>query len=184
MHKIRTTIWLIVFALLFSLPVLAQYSKTEIKAVYLERFTRFIEWPENFALSDTTQPFVLGILGENQFGNILEDIYKKYKIKKRKVEIKYFYNITQITECDLLYISTSEKGRLLSILARITEKPILTVSNSKEFAEKGVHINLYRKDDRLHYEINETALKKSGFTVWAQLLSSAKIVNPVERDDD
>ena len=48
-------------------------------------------------------------------------------------------------------------------------------------ADKGIHINLYVKNNKLHYEINETTLVNSGFFAWAQLLHSAKIVNPVEK---
>jgi len=173
-------VWLfLLLSLLVPQFVSAQYTETEIKAVYLEKFTRFLEWPEDSALSDTAQPFVLCVLGENPFDNILDEVYKKNKIKNRKVEITYFSDPVQITECDLLYISASEKDNLLSILSQINEKPILTVSDSKGFAEDGVHINLYRQNNRLYYEINESALAKTGFSVWAQLLSSARIVNPV-----
>lgn len=170
----------LLLSLLFPQFVCAQYAEYEVKAVYLEKFTRFIDWPENSALSDTAQPFVLGVLGENPFDHILDEVYKNNKIKNRKVEVKYFSDPALITECNLLYISASEKDNLLSILSRINEKPILTVSDSKGFSKKGVHINLYGTKNRFYYEINESSLVKSGFSVWAQLLSSAKIVNPVE----
>ena len=181
MNNARTASWLFVFVLSLSHPVLAQYTETEIKAVYLERFTRFIEWPKPAASADASQPFVLGIVGENPFGSTLNGIYKNIKIKNRNVLIAFYSNKAQIRKCDLLYISPSEKDNVESILAGIAEKPILTVGDSKGFAEKGVHINLYRKNNKLYYEINESALLKSGFTVWAQLMSSAKIVNPQER---
>ncbi len=173
---------LLFLVLSFIVPqlVCAQYTENEVKAVYLEKFTRFIEWPQDSSFADTTQPFVIGVLGKNPFDHVLDEVYKKYKIKNRKVEIKYFSDPARITECSLLYISASEKDRLLSILSQINDKPILTLSDSKGFAEEGVHINLYSKNNRFDYEINESTLVRSGFSVWAQLLSSAKIVNPVE----
>jgi thiamine pyrophosphokinase len=174
--------WLFLL-LIFLVPqlVCAQYTEYEVKAVYLEKFTRFIEWPIGTSISDTSRPFVLGVLGDNPFDHILEAVYKKYKIKNKNVTIKYFSTPERITECNLLYISESEKEKLNSILAKINNKPILTVSDSDGFAEKGIHINLYVKNNKLHYEINESTLIKSGFSAWAQLLSSAKIVNPVEK---
>ena len=181
MNKARTALWLFVFAIAFAHPVFAQYTETEIKAVYLERFTRFIEWPKHSASADASQPFVLGVIGKNPFGSTLNAIYKNIKIKNRSVLLAFYSNKAQISRCDLLYISSSEKDSIRSILALIGEKPILTVGDSKGLAEQGVHINLYRKNNKLHYEINESALLKSGFTVWAQLLNSAKIVNPQER---
>jgi len=182
MNKILSAMWLIILALSFFNPVFAQYSETEVKAAYIERFTRFIEWPEEIALADTSQPFVLGVLGENPFDHILEDLYQQRKIKNREVEIRYCSSTKQITGCNMLYISASEKKNLLSVLEQIDGKPILTISDTEGFAEKGIHINLYRKDDKLHYEINESAIVGSGFSVWAQLLNSAIIVDPVKRD--
>ena len=178
-HIKLTWIFLLLGCLVSGLTY-AQYAEYEVKAAYLEKFTRFIEWPENSVLSDTTQPFVIGVLGENPFDRILDEVYEKYRIKNRKVKIKYFASPAQLSECNLLFISGSEKDDLLSVLLQINDKPILTVSDSKGFAEKGVHINLSRKNNRFQYEINESALVKSGFSVWAQLLSSAKIVNPLE----
>ncbi len=181
-YYLKPTRLFLLLSLLVPQFVCAQYSEYEIKAVFLERFTRFISWPGESTQSDSSQPFVIGVLGENPFDNILDEAYRNRKIKNRKVEIKYFSDPAQITECNLLYISASERDNLLSILSQINEKPILTVSDSKGFAEEGIHINMYSRNNRLLYEINESTIVKSGFSVWAQLLSSAKIINPLDEE--
>jgi len=176
-HKLK----ILILLLLCTSTLSAQTPEYEVKAVFLERFTRFIEWPADSSISDTSTPFIIGVMGDNPFDHILEELYKNYKIKNKNVRIKYFSTPEQITECNLLYISESEKDKLNSILEKINNKPILAVSDSDGFAEEGIHINLYVKNNKVRYEINESTLTKSGFTAWAQLLSSAKIVNPVEK---
>ncbi|MCF7918550.1 MAG: YfiR family protein [Candidatus Cloacimonetes bacterium] len=174
--------FLLILSLLIPQLVFAQYSEYELKAVYLEKFTHFIEYPKLTTVADTSKPFIIGVIGKNPFADILDNYYKTYKIKNRKVEIKYYSRLSQITGCNLLFIAASEKERLREILSLIKDKPILTVSDSEGFSQAGVHINLYLKDNKLHYELNEGALIKSGFSVWAQLLNSAKIINPVKKE--
>ncbi len=157
---------------------LAQESEYNVKALFLERFTRFIEWPEESAVNDISQPFILGIIGENPFGTILEQIYSQKKIKDKKVEIRYISDKNEIPGCHLLFISKSEKKALSKILSFTREKQILTVSDTKKFAAQGVLINLYIVENKIRFEINELEARDSGLFISYRLLNLAKIVNP------
>jgi hypothetical protein len=166
--------------LVLLLPVitLAQESEYNVKAHILERFTRFIDWPEESAVNDISQPFILGIIGENPFGTILEQIYSQQKIKDKKVEIRYISDKNEIPGCNLLFISKSEKKALSKILSFTRKKPILTVGDTKNFAEQGVLINLYIAENHIRFEINELEARDSGLFISYRLKVKAKIVNP------
>jgi hypothetical protein len=45
----------------------AQTDEYLLKAGFLERFTRFIEWPGETNIADNTKPFVISVIGENPF---------------------------------------------------------------------------------------------------------------------
>jgi len=169
--------YLICFSIIY-LPTVAagQLSEYEMKAIFLERFTRFIEWPEEGRPDSTSETFILGVIGKNPFGSILDEIYSDQKIKNKAVEIRYISNMEEITGCHLLFIARSKKQKLQGILSFINEKPILTVSDTKGFAQKGVHINLYRKKDGTGFEINLSAALRTGFKISHLLLNIAKIV--------
>ena len=167
----------------FPVVTSAQLSEYSLKAVFLERFTRFIEWPEESVVSDTSKAFVLGVMGKNPFGSILEQLYATQKIKNKEVEIRYISNMDLILGCHLLFISKSEKNELIKILSVTKDKPILTISDEVGFAEKGVLINFYLSQERVRFEINETAFKVSGLKASYLLLDVAKIVNPVVVND-
>ncbi len=155
----------------------AQQSEYTIKAVFLEHFTRFIEWPESSNIADTSYPFFIAIIGENPFGSILDQIYTEQKIRNKKVEILYISTPDGITDCHILFVSSSNKEILPEILSRTRNKPILTVSDTKGFAENGVLINFYLAGNKIKFEINETAVHESGLVMSYRLLNLARIVN-------
>ena len=151
----------------------------EIKAVFLERFTRFIEWPHMNPAEKPLKHFVIGVIGENPYGGLLEQIYSERKIKDRKVEIRYLEEAKESLSCHLVFISASKKHDLNQLLSFTEDKPILTVSDSKGFAEQGVLINFYMDKRRVRFIINESAVRKSGLIMNYRLLEFAKIVKPV-----
>lgn len=172
---IRYTILLTLFCVVHQ-TVQAQVSESEIKAAYIERFTRFVEWPEN-ALNNTQKTaFAITVLGENTFGSSLDNLFNQLKIKKRSVTIKYTHNYKEVLGADIVIICNSEKKELQKILDFISSKPILLISDSKGFAQKGTHINMYVDNSYIRYEINQKAIEKTGMKISSLLLASAKIV--------
>ena len=159
------------------LSAVTQQSEFTIKAVFLEHFTRFIEWPESFENADASYPFYVAVIGENPFGSILDQIYSEQKIKNRRVEIRYISTLDEITDCQILFISSSNEEILAEILSHTKDKPILTVSDTDGFAETGVLINFYLARNKIKFEINERAVHESGLVMSYRLLSLARIVN-------
>lgn len=158
---------------------LAQTQEYTVKAVFLERFTRFIEWPEEMAISDSSLPFILGVIGKNPFGSLLDEIYSAQKIRNKEVKIRSISVLKEIAGCHLLFISESKKKELSEILSFTRKKPILTIGDSEGFTEAGVLINLYLEQDKIRFEINESAFRESGLSISYLLLQRAKIVSPI-----
>lgn len=155
-----------------------QFMEYTVKAVFLEQFTRFIEWPDTSGMYDTSKPFILGVLGENPFGATLEEIYSTRKIKDKNVKISYFSGIDEVEGCHLLFISKSMEKELSHILSYTKKKPVLTVSDTEGFAEKGVLINLFLEGNSVRFEINEAVVRESGLFISYLLLKHAKIIAP------
>ncbi len=104
----------------------------------------------------------------------LDDIYSKTNIKNKKVKIRYISAIDEIKNSHLLFILKQEK-ELSKILAYTQDKPILTISDTNGFSEKGTHINFYLIKKKVKIEINLEAVKKSGLKMSYLLLNLAKI---------
>lgn len=175
---------LIVLALLITAALTArpgapsEVPEYQLKAEFLERFTRFIEWPPQANVyRDGSHPFVIGIVGRDPFGDHLRTMLAGRTLKGHRGEILYVFDLEQVSSCDLLFISSSEEGRLLEILAQASGRPILTIGDTPGFAQAGVVINLYVDGDRIRFEINEKAADRSGLKVQAKLYNLARIVD-------
>jgi hypothetical protein len=172
--------WLILFVLLpgggISLP--AQTTKEyQIKAAFLLNFIQFVEWPSGVFTNDA-EPFRIGILGENPFGAALEETVQGEAVNNRKIIIQHAQRISELKDCQMIFISKSEKGRMGEILAEVDSGPVLTVSEMEGFAQSGGVINFYLQDKKVRFEINPTAARRGGLKVSSQLLSLGKIVQP------
>ncbi len=164
---------------IFFLPAILiqnEVDENDLVIAYLERVTRFISNDKFPEFDNQSLPFNVCIYGKNTFGNDLEEAYKTQKIKNRTVKIYYVDNIEEIKNANLVYINTSSKSEVKSIVDYANQKGILTISYSKGFTEKGVHINLYNKDNRLRFEVNLKSAQAAGFSISHLLLSNAKIV--------
>ena len=182
-HRVIRNICLVIaiFHLFFPSGIFAQnIDAYTMKAVFLERFTRFVEWPPQVAINDKLQPFIIAVIGKNPFGTKLDTIYSTRKIRDKKVKIIYISNVNEIKGCHLLFVSKSEKNEFYKIISLTRDKPILTIGDAKGFAENGGLINFYTHDNLIRFEVNEKAVRESGLSMSYLLLKAARIVKSGE----
>ena len=159
-----------------------------VKVVLLEKFADFVDWPSNSSVNNTSTPFCICVIGENPFfvmkkgkktsEDWLNVLYNKRKIREKKVKIRFISDVKDIPGCNLLFISKSEKKNLSEIISIANKNQVLTVGDTPGFAKKRVHINFYVEKGAMKFEVNETAIRGSGFRVSYHMLKLAKIVNP------
>ena len=94
-------------------------------------------------------------------------------IKGKKVHIKYIKKIDDISGIHLLFISPTPKKILDKIVDYTKGKPILTISDSRGYAENGVQINFFMQDNNVCFEINNQSAITAGLTINYLLLESA-----------
>lgn len=156
------------------------YDVNLVKAFFIERFTKFVSWPNEQELIDSEKPFIIGVFGQHQFGNLLEIVYKKNSIKNKKVKLRYFDSIDELANCNLLFIGKLNKKKLLKVIDTIKKEPILTISDIPGFTQQGGHIFIYIEEERVRFEINMSAVKKAALSMSYLLLKQAKITNYIE----
>jgi hypothetical protein len=152
----------------------ATVTEYDVKAAFLLNFTRFIDWPDRTG-GETGNELILCIAGEDRFGDAL-NVIKGKKVRGRTIVINKAVDSNNLTSCDILFISSSEKDRLPSLMAALTDRPILTVSEIEGFTRRGGIINFIIVDNKIRFEINPDAAKQVGIHISAQLLQLARIV--------
>lgn len=155
----------------------AQDFEYKVKAEFLERFTRFIEWPNDSPIHNPDKPFCICVTGKSPFGSYLQDMAAQVKIKGKPVEIHQIEQLnTELPKCQILFIARSEKDRLSDILKLTQDKPILTVGDTSGFAENGVLVNFFTSGNYIRFEVNIDRAEKSKLKFSSRLLKLAKLV--------
>jgi len=168
-------------ALLFALGVLisdAQGPPTEfeIKAVYLVKFVQFVDWPSS-AFAAAESPLVIGVLGTDRFGRVLDDVANGEVINGHRVIVRRYRNVKEIEGTQVLFIATSEAAHLHSILAALKGQTILTVSDIEGFSYNGGIVRFLMENNKVHFCINVDAAKRANLQISSKLLQLAEIVH-------
>ena len=161
----------------FKLP--AQSNEYILKAVALEKIAMFVTWPGETDATKQPQDFVIAVLANKKFGNILEDVYRDKKIKDKPVSVILISNIDELANCDILFIPSIKTDELQHVLDGLKGKPILTISDTEGFAESGCFINFYEFENKLRFEINQKEMLNTGFSIDFRLLRVSKVINPL-----
>jgi len=164
---------ILLLSLLLAGSLNAQASEYEYKAAFIERFTRFVEWPD----STDSDTFKIAVIGTTPLKSFLNDLFSDLEIKGTQVELISTNDIDDLSHANVVFISSSEKNRVSDILMHTNKFPILTIGDSHGYCAGGVHINMYVDDNYIRYEINPESIEKSNLKISSLLLASAKIVN-------
>jgi hypothetical protein len=157
------------------------YKEYEIKAAFLYKFTGFVDWPPAAFPADDT-PILIGVLGEDPFGTSLDDIVRNKKAKNRDIQVKRSNEAADLKNCHIVFVCSSEKGRLKTLFSDFKGTSVLTVGDTNSFAKLGGMINLVPVDNKIGLEINVAAAKNAGLAISSQLLNLAKTVYGKEGD--
>jgi hypothetical protein len=144
----------------------------QVKAAFLYNFAKFVEWPPE-AFADPNEPLVVCVLGEDPFGRTLDDAVSGKKIEGRTLAIRRIADARQAKGCRMLFVSSSERKRVLSILASVSESGLLTVGESDSAASDGMIINFTLESGKVRFAINVAAAERERLRFSSRLLSLA-----------
>jgi hypothetical protein len=150
-------------------------SETQVKAIFLFNFAKYVEWPAT-AFTNAAAPITIGVMGTDPFGDNLQHDIEGKTINGRPFVIKHLATDSDLSGCQILFISDSEASRMEEILDKAGALPILTVGEDEQFAQKNGIINFVLKDRKVRLEIDLAAAKKAGLTISSRLLAVADVV--------
>lgn len=145
----------------------------QVKAAFLFNFTQFVEWPPS-AFSDPSAPFVIGVIGQDPFGNYLDQIVANEKVAGHNLKVMRYQEGKEIRNCQVLFISSYDSDRTRSILAQVSDRSILTVGETYNFIDLGGMVRFFIKDSRIRFQINQNAAKAVQLVVSSKLLRVAE----------
>jgi len=154
---------------------LAQDRSLLLKTGFVAKFAQFTAWPEDY--SPYSENIVITVLGDDPIFDAMNKFYINKKIKGFQIKIKQIFNINEIDSPHILFITKNMKSELNTILEYIQNKPIMTISDTEGFCNKGVLINFYlTKKGTLHFELNYKVMRQSNLKINLLLLEIAKVI--------
>ena len=143
----------------------------ELKVALLYNFALFTEWP---IVSGNT--LNLCLYGQDPYGNAIQVLTKKY-VQNRQLHIDYVRQLTDIDNCHILYIYSSELSQIESLIKQINSKPILTIIDVPGNNNHIGIINLAMEKQKIRFDIDLRAAHRAGLSLSSKLLRLARKVH-------
>ena len=153
-------------------PPITEY---QIKAAFLYDFAKFVEWPPN-SFPNASASLQICVLGQDPFGQELRAITQDKRVNGRRLEVQHVADARQARSCHILFVASSEKNQMKSILDSLRGSSVLTVGDTKGFTDRGGMINFVLDDNRVQFEVNCEAAQAAGLKISSKLLGVARLV--------
>ena len=149
-----------------------EFEEYEVKAAFFGNFLKFIDWPRKDRDSSN---YRICIYGSDPFGQYTDSI-ESTRIRGKTVQVRRLSALRSVNECSVLFISSSERRRVSSVLDAVRDLDVLTVGDTEGYAKQGVMFNFYIEASKVKFEINLTSIKRSRINVSSQLLKLGRMV--------
>jgi hypothetical protein len=169
----RLTI-LIFFTLIITLinKSQAQVDDSQLKSVLIERFSRFMEWPENMIDS----VFVIEVLDNKEMYEIIKKTYANRKINNLPVQVTLLSSQKEYDHpmCHVLYVGNCYKENSTSIIEIYQQSGALVLGHEDRCLENGVTLAFISDGKKVVFGYDELALKRNKVSISYKLLQLAK----------
>jgi hypothetical protein len=144
----------------------------EIYSMMMWNFTKYVQWPDY----DSGGEFVIGVVGNNEVYNTLNQWYGGKPKGPKTYVIKKFNSASDVTDCHVIYIDKSKSSEFDLINNKIQGKKTLIITDKNGLGEKGSAINFKTVDNKLKFELNQKAMEASNLKVSGALTSMAILI--------
>jgi uncharacterized protein DUF4154 len=149
----------------------AQTSDAAVKAAFLPRFARYVTWPPA-ALPKSGDPFVLCTIGDDPFGQLLDQAARTQTIDGHNIVIRRLSSAEGADRCNIAFVEGSQSVPVGQMLAAIGSKPVLTVTDGSNGGQRGI-IHFAVVNGRVRFFIDEGGAARRGMTISSRLLALA-----------
>lgn len=152
-------------------PVWAQPTEQAVKAAFLPKFPRYVQWPAP-AAPERAAPFQLCIIGHDPFGALADRSAASESIEGHGVAVRRMANVEEAAGCHVAYVRGGNGEETAGLLRALRGRPILTVTDARAGPQRGmVHFTI--SGGRVRFFIDEAVARAHGLTVSSRLLALA-----------
>lgn len=161
-----------IFTAFAEAAAVSQPSQSDVEAVYLFDFGKFIRWPAGFDQG----PMSICVAGSPSFSSGLEKVVANENVGGRTLEIRRVHRADDESNCAILFIDVTQRGHAQELIQAVADKPTLTVSDLPDFLSRGGMIQFQLVEKRVRFSINVDAVNRVHLTISSELLKVAMSV--------
>jgi hypothetical protein len=167
--NMKKTFVLFLFVLSFSISHGQNY---KLHSLFIFSFTRYVQWPESHNQGD----FEIVVLGDSPLTDELKTMAQAKKVGDRSIKVSKINSIADLKKCHILFIPSSKSPQIAEILEKVSNQPILVVTEEIGLGAKGSNINFITKDGKLAFELNQNTLTRQNLKVSNELSRLAILI--------
>jgi hypothetical protein len=153
-----------------------QYSEDEVRAVFLYRFTGFIEWPP---LAESAPDFTIAVFDAAGVADVLGHLLAGHSIKDKPAQVRQISRVQDLGDARIVYVGAADHEQLAALAAAVADRPILIVTNDERGLQRGGTINFVSMDRHVRFEVSLTAASRAGLKISSELLAVAtRVIGP------
>lgn len=159
-------------------PVSSQASEQAVKAAFLPKFARYVEFPAAMQPGDG-QPYYLCIIGSDPFGALIDKAAASEVIDGHGVAVRRFPNIDNeaVAGCHIAYVAGPTDQATAHMTGGLARHATLTVTDARIGRSRGM-IHFAVVQGRVRFSIDQRSAGARGITVSSRLLALAVEVKP------
>ena len=168
---------LILVTLLFGVRVEAQapMGESQVKAMFVYNFLKFVEWPVENALG-AREPFVVVIIGEGATADATEHFLETRAIGDRPLYVRRIKWDQSLAGARAAFVVERDAKKLRRVLDAAAAAGVLTIGEGEEFATSGGVIGLLVEDRKVRFDVDTSAAQVAGLRVSSKILALSHAV--------
>lgn len=145
----------------------SSFGQTEYKVYsgFVYHFAIKTQWPASRSSGD----FVIGVVGKSPITAYLKGLASVKKIGSRKIVVKTFNSVNEITNCHIVFLPKNQNGSLATAAQKTKGMNALLITESPGAAKKGAVVNFVNKDGRVRFELNKQRATSHGLKISSDL---------------
>src|SRR6187551_669496 len=167
----KKTLYTFLFVFCFAVVSVAQTTNYQVYSVFVMSIARYSSWPAS------NGDFKITVIGKSKVYDELLRVSQTKDVNGKKIVVTLAEDISQIGDCNIVYISDNKSSTLDEIAKKFEGKPVMIITEREGLYKKGASFSFVVIDEsKLRFDINKTDLEKKQIKISQSLTGLANLV--------
>lgn len=140
--------------------------EAKFKALFLVKFTQYIEWPQG------NSNLTIGILGNP---TVMEEL-QKFSAQMGNIEVIDVKSTADASKCNMLFFASGKAKNVQEYVAALGSSSVLIVSDNSDQVGKGADIGFFLEESKLRFLISKGTIESKEMVPSSKLLTLGKAI--------